>query len=55
MGGKEDVDVVAVDSAASVEDFDRHVVVIAGDNHFCAEGILFICGDEGFTGLDFMS
>ncbi len=55
MGGEEDVEAVVLDCATTVEDFDGLVVVIAGDYHFCAEGISFVRGDECFVWLDFVS
>jgi hypothetical protein len=52
---KENVQMVSSDSAAAVEDLYGLVVVVAGHNHFSAEGESFVGGNEGITGPDFVT
>ncbi len=54
MGVKKDVEPVSTDSAASVEDFYRLCVAVAGDNHFSAESVLFVSCCEGVAGAYFV-
>jgi len=41
--------------AATVEDLDGLVVVVAWDDHLGAEGEAAICGDEDVAGLDLVA
>lgn len=46
MGGEENVQVVAFDRAAAIQDLHGLAVVVAGDDKLCAEGVLCWGGDE---------
>jgi len=54
VGVEEDIEVVSADSAASVEDFYRLCVAVAGDDHFSAERILPVGCYEGVAGSYFV-
>jgi len=47
--GEEYVEPVSTDGAASVENFYRLVIVIAGNDHFGTEGVLPIGRRKGIT------
>jgi hypothetical protein len=49
VGGEEDVQAVSTDGAAAVEDLNGLIVVVAGYDHFSAEGESFVSGCEGIT------
>jgi hypothetical protein len=46
---EEYVEPVSTDGASSVEDFYGLSLVVAGDEHFSAEGVLFVGRHEGIT------
>ena len=49
VGMEEYVEPVSTDGAAPVEDFYRLSICVAGDEHFGAEGILFVSRHEGIA------
>ena len=55
MSGKEHVEPVSFDGAASVENLYRLAVAIAGDENFSAEGVSSVCHHKGIARLYFVS
>jgi hypothetical protein len=53
VGVEEDVEPVSLDGAAPVENFYGLSIIIAGDNHFCSEGISFVGRHEDIAWLYF--
>jgi len=51
MGVEEYVEAVATYYSAPVEDFYGVVIIVAGNNYFCAEGVHFVGGDKGVVVL----
>ena len=54
VGVEKDVEPVSADSAASVEDFYGLCILVAGDDHFSAERVLFVGCYEGVAGSYFV-
>ena len=52
---KEDIQLVSLDRAAPVEDFNGFVIVVAFNYHFRAEGVSFVGRHKSIAGLDFMA
>lgn len=46
VGVEEYVEAVAAYYSAPVEDFYGFVIIVAGNNHFCAEGVYFVGGNK---------
>ena len=55
MRVEENVELVSSDGAAAVEDLYGLAVVVTGHNHFSAERVLFVSGDEGIALPDFVT
>jgi len=55
MRMKKNIEAICLDGAAPVEDLYGLVIIVALDDHFGAEGVLFICGHECVTGLDIVA
>ncbi len=51
MSGKEHIEPVSFDGAASVEDFHRLAVAIAGNEHFGVEGVSSVRRHKGIARL----
>jgi hypothetical protein len=49
------IEAVSLDGAAAVEDLDGPAVVVAGDDHLCAEGVLPVGGHERIARLYLVS
>ena len=52
---EENIEPVSINGAAPVEDFYRPIVVVAWDNHFCAEGVFFVGSDKGICPVYFVA
>jgi len=55
VGVEENVDAVATYNSTPVEDFYRLTIIVAGNNHFCAERIHFVGRDKGVVALYLMA
>ena len=54
VGAEEDVEPVSTDGAAPVENFYGKSIVVAGDNHFCPEGVSLVGRHEDVAWFRFV-